>query len=167
VFSNFLIYKVNNPCSSSPCLNNGQCSLNAISCSYQCTCQQGFTGFNCANSVQTTTTTTTLSTQSPVDVCLSSSPCSNNALCLSLANSFQCICLPGFTGLTCQIQTVTLTNLRIVFLIDKEICIFFYNLSLRRQQQWCQRVKTRQATIFRAHSFRSRPIPIAKTRYPF
>ncbi len=40
-------YKDNNPCSSSPCLNNGVCNVNPTTCSYICQCKPGYTGPCC------------------------------------------------------------------------------------------------------------------------
>ena len=100
IISFSFFFKDNNPCSSSPCLNNGLCSLDDLSCSYQCSCQQGFTGTTCGISA---TSTTTFATTTESDACVSS-PCLNNGLCISFINSYQCLCLPDFSGPTCQIQ---------------------------------------------------------------
>ena len=43
-----IFFKDNNPCSSSPCLNNGVCSVNPSTCSFICECQPGYTGSCCA-----------------------------------------------------------------------------------------------------------------------
>lgn len=37
----------NDPCKSNPCLNNGQCSVSAVTGTYSCTCASGYTGNNC------------------------------------------------------------------------------------------------------------------------
>jgi hypothetical protein len=37
----------NNPCSLNPCQNNGICSTNLVTGSYNCLCLPGYTGQNC------------------------------------------------------------------------------------------------------------------------
>ena len=34
-----------------------------------------------------------------------SSPCRHSGTCLDIPGGFQCVCLPGFTGITCNITT--------------------------------------------------------------
>jgi hypothetical protein len=70
-----------NPCSSQPCLNNGQCVQTDVS-SYQCQCQQGFDGKTC---------------ELDATVCHSQQPCgqSPDARCQSfrLGAALQHICI--------------------------------------------------------------------------
>lgn len=76
-----------NPCSSSPCQNNGKCGYSAYS-SYYCICESGYTGKNCEISPYA----------SSFNPC-SSSPCLNNGVCLTLELSYVCSCGSKFTGL--------------------------------------------------------------------
>ena len=48
------------------------------------------------------------------DAC-ASSPCMNGAYCINLADiqpSYQCLCLPGYTGNQCQTSNCNLFNLQ-------------------------------------------------------
>ena len=45
-FFNIELGSLDNPCSSQPCLNGGQCSVIDVS-SYQCQCASGFDGKTC------------------------------------------------------------------------------------------------------------------------
>ena len=50
----FLI-NVQNPCSSSPCENNGTCQAGFTSKGFRCVCHAGFTGANCHEGMIVTT----------------------------------------------------------------------------------------------------------------
>ncbi|XP_072041414.1 uncharacterized protein [Amphiura filiformis] len=79
------------PCASSPCLNNGQCSSSGSS--FSCRCINGYSGNTC----QFPSTT---------DPC-SNTPCLNNGRCSFLGSSFSCACINGYSGNTCQIPPTT------------------------------------------------------------
>jgi len=70
-------------CSSSPCLNGGNCVDEVIG--FTCECLPGWTGVVCEN----------------VDDC-GSAPCQNGGSCVDGDNTFTCNCLPGFTGTVCE-----------------------------------------------------------------
>ncbi|KAF8778550.1 Fibropellin-1 like protein [Argiope bruennichi] len=74
--------RLEDPCSSSPCLNNGSCSVNGNS--FKCYCLNPFFGDRCEN-----------------DPC-STSPCLNNGSCSVNGNSFKCSCLNPFFGDRCE-----------------------------------------------------------------
>uniref|UniRef100_A0A8C6L8Y8 Sushi, nidogen and EGF like domains 1 n=1 Tax=Nothobranchius furzeri TaxID=105023 RepID=A0A8C6L8Y8_NOTFU len=73
-----------NECLSQPCLNGGSC-LNKIG-SYQCLCQDGFSGNRC---------------QIEQDGC-ESSPCLNGGVCRGHRQNYVCMCKDGFFGERCQ-----------------------------------------------------------------
>ena len=65
--------------------------INSLSCidkgqSVECTCEAGFTGYNCAVNIND---------------CLSH-PCKNGGTCRDKVNDFECICSYGFTGKACE-----------------------------------------------------------------
>ncbi|XP_030628115.1 protein eyes shut homolog [Chanos chanos] len=74
------------PCSPSPCLNNGSCV--SLGDSYSCRCPRGFSGKNC---------------EEVIDYCrLLNVSCLNEGLCLNLIGGYNCLCAPGWTGEFCQ-----------------------------------------------------------------
>ncbi|XP_052822702.1 neurogenic locus notch homolog protein 1 [Octopus bimaculoides] len=73
------------PCSSSPCKNNGTCINKGYE--FRCQCQSGFRGDVC----------------SIVDPC-SSFPCKNNGICKNNGYEFSCQCRDGFRGDVCNIK---------------------------------------------------------------
>ncbi|GFQ71749.1 protein serrate [Trichonephila clavata] len=75
---------VDNPCASSPCLNQGTCS--EINNTFICTCLPGWTGNRC---------------QTNINEC-ESDPCINGGTCLDLVNGYRCLCDPGWEGNQCQ-----------------------------------------------------------------
>ncbi|XP_076388011.1 sushi, von Willebrand factor type A, EGF and pentraxin domain-containing protein 1 isoform X1 [Megachile rotundata] len=78
-----------NPCDSSPCLNEGACSLqtfaNGTVC-YTCSCKSGYSGSNC---------------ELYIDEC-AINPCRNNGTCVSTENDYTCECKHGFEGEFCE-----------------------------------------------------------------
>jgi len=64
----------------------GTCTVTNGS-TYQCLCPTGWTGTNCATSVNP----------------CGALPCQNNGQCLALGNGFLCICPLGFNGTSCEI----------------------------------------------------------------
>ena len=118
----FIFLSVNSPCASNPCLNNGVCQTNFLTCSYSCVCMPGFQLPNCAGkptsywyfifksqmssfkivniattTTSTTTTTTTTTTQLPCPICYNGGYCAySNGIPIC-----QCPCL--YSGINCQI----------------------------------------------------------------
>ena len=81
-----------NPCSSSPCLNNGTCSVGENN-SAVCLCSSGFLGSTCSSYLA-----------------CSLNPCKNGGTCTNqptYATGYYCSCPFGFYGVNC---TVHMTN---------------------------------------------------------
>ncbi|XP_033643609.1 protein crumbs-like isoform X1 [Asterias rubens] len=112
-------------CSPDACMNNATCTEdpNGISC----LCVPGFSGDNCAISIDecrvnlclnnarcidgidsytcncTGTGYTGTFCSETVNEC-DARPCLNNAACVELSGSFACVCLPGWTGDVCGVE---------------------------------------------------------------
>ncbi|XP_071144268.1 uncharacterized protein [Mytilus edulis] len=71
------------PCTSSPCLNNGECKVQKDS--YQCHCPVGFNGTECQ--------------ETPC----SREPCFYNGKCTELGNLPTCACSDGYNGSRCEV----------------------------------------------------------------
>ena len=73
-----------NPCNPNPCFF-GNCSVLSTQGiqSYQCICQSGWTGVNCATDI---------------DECFIPNICNKNSYCVNYGGSYVCLCLLGFTG---------------------------------------------------------------------
>ncbi|XP_054825842.1 protein delta homolog 1 [Eublepharis macularius] len=81
------------PCSSKPCMNNSTCIETGEGSGYICLCGQGYVGKNCN------------AKKGPCIV--NSSLCKNGGTCMDdngFAPSASCLCLPGFTGMFCEIE---------------------------------------------------------------
>ncbi|XP_018333054.1 sushi, von Willebrand factor type A, EGF and pentraxin domain-containing protein 1-like [Agrilus planipennis] len=80
------------PCDYRPCESNEICvnimEVNANPLSYRCKCPVGYEGQNCLGKK---------------DYCLDK-PCQNGGTCVSLEESYHCICGKIFTGQWCEIQ---------------------------------------------------------------
>ncbi|XP_060818726.1 sushi, von Willebrand factor type A, EGF and pentraxin domain-containing protein 1-like isoform X1 [Bombus pascuorum] len=79
-----------NPCDSSPCLNEGICNIQGLTnntIGYSCTCRNGYSGSNC---------------ELYIDEC-TINPCRNNGTCVSTENDYACECKSGFEGEFCEI----------------------------------------------------------------
>jgi len=75
-------------CSVNDCQNNSNCTvLNIKSFTYNCTCPRQFFGQYCETE----------------DFCVDT-PCINNGTCLNNLTTFDCQCLAGYTGITCQLE---------------------------------------------------------------
>uniref|UniRef100_A0A914VV37 Uncharacterized protein n=1 Tax=Plectus sambesii TaxID=2011161 RepID=A0A914VV37_9BILA len=73
-------------CSYAPCLNDGTCENGLLIGLYTCYCAAGYTGTDC---------------DEEVDEC-DSGPCLNNGECTDGFNSYNCTCLPAFSGTNCE-----------------------------------------------------------------
>ena len=75
-----------NYCSSSPCVNGGNCI--PIVNSYACSCPSGYYGYNCQFSYQA----------------CGSSPCRNGGTCVqtNFGQGYTCTCATGYTGNNCE-----------------------------------------------------------------
>ncbi|KAL9974208.1 hypothetical protein ACROYT_G011221 [Oculina patagonica] len=90
-FASFLVDKpsftflaIENPCSSSPCLNNGTCQAGFTSKGFRCICRAGFTGTDCSQDI---------------DECSNGShECDTNAHCFNTVGGHNCTCKEGYTG---------------------------------------------------------------------
>nr|DBA25970.1 TPA: hypothetical protein GDO54_010287 [Pyxicephalus adspersus] len=77
-----------NPCSSSPCLNEGTCVDQGEN--YSCSCPQKFTGEHCETEIL------------EVPGACSSSPCQNNGICQESDGAYLCECPAGYSGVNCE-----------------------------------------------------------------
>ncbi|XP_071841566.1 uncharacterized protein [Apostichopus japonicus] len=75
-----------NPCSGSPCLNGGTCTV--FGDTFQCTCVGGFSGNVCQTP--------------PVDPC-TNVVCQNGGTCITNGVIFICVCIPTFSGTFCEV----------------------------------------------------------------
>lgn len=96
-------------CSVQPCFNDGACVQ--LQNGVECRCKPGFFGnfcqYNDATTIMATGTTTTASETTKPQDC-NSDPCQNNGICVQRTNSFECICLTGFTGYFCESRIVVI-----------------------------------------------------------
>ncbi|CAG2252097.1 unnamed protein product [Mytilus edulis] len=106
------------PCTSSPCLNNGECKVQKDT--YQCECPVGFNGTECQETPCSREPcfyngTCTELGNLPTCACSDgyngsrcevtpchSSPCSNGGECTPTGSSFECSCPTGYFGKQCQ-----------------------------------------------------------------
>ncbi|KAM9847514.1 protein eyes shut homolog [Aulostomus maculatus] len=104
-------------CDSSPCQHNGTCS--ALAGGYECQCSTGFLGKRCEVDIDACALPN--NTCPPKTQCLdlpegleyacrlpcpgNLQPCANGGRCvLNSANSYTCICAPGWSGQTCRVN---------------------------------------------------------------
>ncbi|KAL7730858.1 hypothetical protein ACLKA6_003615 [Drosophila palustris] len=78
--------KICNQCATHPCQNGGAC-LDLPNGDYECKCQRGWTGRNCANDI---------------DECVQQPKICGNGICKNEKGSYKCYCTPGFTGIHCD-----------------------------------------------------------------
>ncbi|XP_078487952.1 uncharacterized protein LOC100179634 isoform X3 [Ciona intestinalis] len=76
---------VQDACSTSPCVNGGQCI--SVGNTYRCSCPTGYSGNNC---------------QIPPNPCLSL-PCLNGGQCQTVGASYRCVCQSGYSGPNCGV----------------------------------------------------------------
>ena len=89
-------------CESIPCQNGGNCTDGVVS--YTCDCIPGHTGDNCETSLLCCfCLLDRLVVTSFLDIgeC-ASDPCHNGGICIDEINAFTCICISGYTGVTCE-----------------------------------------------------------------
>ncbi|XP_038064211.1 fibrillin-1-like isoform X3 [Patiria miniata] len=118
-----------NPCTSNPCMNGGSCvsRLDGVSFIYLCQCPAGYTGARCSippsdpcitqpcrnggictrvNNFQYTCQCTSDFTgdncQTPATTPCTVRPCLNGGTCYVVGSNFNCVCLAGYSGTTCQ-----------------------------------------------------------------
>uniref|UniRef100_A0A8C3TEB6 Neurogenic locus notch homolog protein 1 n=1 Tax=Chelydra serpentina TaxID=8475 RepID=A0A8C3TEB6_CHESE len=95
-----------NECASNPCKNGANCT-DCVN-SYTCTCPSGFSGIHCENN---TPDCTERSHFSPTCYNLvrwcDSSPCKNGGKCWQTNNLYRCECNSGWTGLYCDVPSVS------------------------------------------------------------
>ncbi|MBT6431849.1 MAG: hypothetical protein HOK28_02080 [Deltaproteobacteria bacterium] len=86
------------PCLDNPCVNGGIC-VNDTPDTYTCDCPPAFTGELCETPAGD-------EPQNPdpeeeLSAC-ETNPCQNGATCTEVDNDYECACLPGFMGATCD-----------------------------------------------------------------
>ncbi|CAH3181378.1 unnamed protein product, partial [Porites lobata] len=73
-----------NICAYKPCLNNAKCFLGYTDKGFLCECQSGYTGELC---------------ETDLDECKDKThQCDVNANCTNISGSYNCTCMPGYTG---------------------------------------------------------------------
>lgn len=72
-------------CKYNPCLNNGKC-VDRVG-SYECVCEDGWTGQNC---------------EKQIEMC-SVATCKNDASCINLFQDYFCVCPKGTDGKQCEV----------------------------------------------------------------
>lgn len=102
------------PCSSSPCLNNGQClniNDNLNKWSFNCSCQPGYVGSSC---------------QDRVDMCANQT-CSSNGVCRASLNSTatRCECYDMYFGEECEFESESKKVIKRVSYASTIIAIIF------------------------------------------
>ncbi|XP_033626664.1 uncharacterized protein LOC117289582 isoform X31 [Asterias rubens] len=110
-----------NPCNSFPCLNGATC-LTMDGTHYICMCINGFVGLNCE----------TPSVNLPQLERCTNSQCNNGGTCYNSYNSksgqnvqsgqYSCVCAQGFTGINCNIATVSQPSLDICSITTRPAC---------------------------------------------
>ncbi|CAC5386032.1 NCAN [Mytilus coruscus] len=71
------------PCTSSPCMNNGECNIQNDT--YNCDCPAGYFGSECQ--------------ETPC----SQYPCYHNGTCTVFGSSIHCACIDGYNGFRCEV----------------------------------------------------------------
>ena len=94
-----------NPCTDfAPCMNQGFCAFYPLQSQYVCYCQMSFTG-KWPTATQSATCVTILfigeHCETPISPC-ASSPCTTGT-CVNSADTFSCLCPPGYTGSSCDV----------------------------------------------------------------
>jgi hypothetical protein len=135
-----------NPCSQSPCLNNGTCIVttnsNSSSYSYYCECASWlYTGGNC---------------QTTIDLCeLRNETCSNNGYCSvsTSNNSTQCNCYSSFSGDHCEITSKELQAVKAlvssasIIAIISIVVVYVYVITMDVLKYLCNRNKTKKSEL--------------------
>ncbi|KAB7501347.1 Fibropellin-1 [Armadillidium nasatum] len=77
-----------NECSTNPCFHGGVCSISESG--FTCNCEEtGYRGKFCDINI---------------NECEEQNPCLRGSTCYDLYGSYECVCLPGFTGTDCSIE---------------------------------------------------------------
>ncbi|XP_078342465.1 uncharacterized protein LOC144628269 isoform X2 [Oculina patagonica] len=141
-----------NPCSSSPCLNNGRCIPKGDE--FVCVCPQGYSGSlcdqeispcfpnPCHNGGQCTASAdsytcnckagfTSENCQDDINEC-DSDPCMNNGECKNTQGSYYCACPQGYLGINCQ-SVCKRHKFNLAFLIDGSASMKSLNSSAASQ----------------------------------
>ena len=133
-FSCYLVYCLVTPCTINPCLNQGQCQMSGNT--FQCICDLGFSGVTCESElyfVHRTLLVIYCCQSSSKPICrnktlLSSfmsfhllmnldNPCLNQGQCQISGNTFQCVCNPGFSGVTCESEFCLILTFKMKYLL--------------------------------------------------
>lgn len=92
-------------CKYDPCLNNGKC-VDRIG-SYECVCEDGWTGQNC---------------EKEVEMC-SVATCKNDANCINLFQDYFCVCPKGTDGKQCEVNSL---NKIVTFYNLNNTCLYVH-----------------------------------------
>lgn len=118
---NIILFAAKHACMSNPCANGGTC--HELASGFECQCPPGWNGPTCAKGQRSHAfhSQSRFSIYSTCDAYLftfcvwlfrvfradkdecASNPCAQGGTCFDLENGFDCLCLPQWTGKTCQI----------------------------------------------------------------
>ena len=96
-----------NPCSSSPCMNNGNCSSSSDQ-AFVCQCSDTYFGANC---------------EEQINVCQNKT-CVPNGICLPNGVEAKCKCFVGYSGDSCSLEDESVKITKAVKLTSLLVAIF-------------------------------------------